>query len=320
MPIARLEIVPLRELWRHEELGFSSWLESNVEVLSEAIGLTLTAVQREKPAGSFQVDLVAEDSDRRRVIIENQLEPTDHDHLGKVLTYLTNLDAKIAIWISSDPRPEHVRAISWLNEVTPGDTAFYLVRLQAYRIGASDPAPLFSVIVAPTAEAKDIGRRKNDLAEGEALRVRFWEQLLSRAKQKGVNHHASIRPYKQSWLGVGAGRAGVAYNYLIQSGQAAIELYIDSPSPEQNKRMFDSLEAQKADIELAFDAPLSWQRLDEARASRIRYVADRRGLREDERNWPAVQDAMIDAMDRFVKALRPRIQAVRLSSPASPDA
>ena len=85
------------------------------------------------PAGNFQVDLIAEDEDGDRVIVENQLEATDHDHLGKLITYLTNLEAKAAIWITTDPRLEHIKAIQWLNESTPGDIDFYLVRLAAYR-------------------------------------------------------------------------------------------------------------------------------------------------------------------------------------------
>jgi hypothetical protein len=111
LSIGKLISVDVRELWKHEERGFSAWLEGNLETLSEAIDISLSDPQRESLAGSFQVDLVAEDENGDRVIVENQLEPTDHEHLGKLLTYLTNIDAKAAIWISSDPRPEHIRAI-----------------------------------------------------------------------------------------------------------------------------------------------------------------------------------------------------------------
>jgi hypothetical protein len=96
---------------------------------SRAIGVSLSDPQREICAGTFQCDLVAEDENGDRVIIENQLESTDHDHLGKLLTYLTNLDAKAAIWITTSPRPEHIRAVQWLNETTPDNIAFFLLRL-----------------------------------------------------------------------------------------------------------------------------------------------------------------------------------------------
>jgi hypothetical protein len=133
--ISRLEAVPLRELWRHEEHDFSAWLHDNIQVLGDALQMQLSEPKKEVSVGSFTVDLVAEEKTLGRVIIENQLAATDHDHLGKLLTYLTNLEAKTAVWITPQPRPEHARAVSWLNETTPDDVAFYLVQVAAYRIG-----------------------------------------------------------------------------------------------------------------------------------------------------------------------------------------
>ena len=312
MPIAKLESVPLRELWKHEEHGFSAWLEHNIEALSETLGISLAEVEREKPVGSFQVDLTAEDNDGNLVIIENQLEATDHDHLGKVLTYLTNLDAKTAIWITSEPRPEHIRAVAWLNEATPADTAFYLVRLAAYRIGGSDPAPLFTVIVAPSPEAKDIGEQKKHLAERHVLRLKFWEQLLARAKEKGVTLHAGRSPSPDNWISAGAGKSGVSFNYVIWlEEKAAVDLEINTGDKDQNKHIFDTLFSRKEKIETDFGGTLLWERLDELRSSRIRFFISKGGLKDNEHNWPTIQDAMIDAMNRLSKALKSHIQALR---------
>jgi hypothetical protein len=302
--IGKLEPVALRDLWKHEERGFSAWLENNLDSLSEAIGVSLSDPQRELKAGGFQVDLVAEDDDGNRVIVENQLEATDHDHLGKLLTYLTNLDAKAAVWITSEPRPEHIRAIQWLNETTPDDIAFYLVRLAAYRIAGSDPAPLFTAIVGPSAEAKTFGKQKKELAERHVLRLRFWEQLLARAKEKGVLLHAQRSPSKDSWISAGAGiRSGLSFNYLIwMSEEAAVEFWIDTGDKDENKRIFDGLHAHKAEVEQSFGAPLSWERLDEKRACRVRYVLRQGGLTDSEEKWPEIQNGMIDTMDRLAKA------------------
>ena len=132
MAIGKLEKVGLRELWKHEERGFSAWLLENLDALSDALGFPLSEPQREVKVGAFEVDLVAEDGKANRVVIENQLEATDHDHLGKILTYVTNLEAKTAVWITKAPRPEHVKAVAWLNETTPDDISFFLVRLDAY--------------------------------------------------------------------------------------------------------------------------------------------------------------------------------------------
>jgi Domain of unknown function (DUF4268) len=307
--IGRLEPVPIRELWKHEERGFSAWLESNLDVLSEAIGVKLSDPQRELLAGDFQCDLVAEDENGSRVIIENQLEPTNHDHLGKVLTHLTNLDAKAAIWISTEPRPEHIRTIQWLNETTPEDIAFYLVRLAAYRIAGNDAvAPLLTVIVGPSAEAKSFGKEKKELAERHILRLRFWEQLLERAKQKGVLLHAQRSPGKDAYISAGAGaQSGLSFNYVIwMTEETAVELYIDTQDKEENKAIFDSLFAKKQEIENSFGMPLQWERLDDKRACRIRYTLKVGGL-TDEAKWQTIQDAMITAMDKFAKAVKPHL-------------
>jgi hypothetical protein len=304
--IGKLEPVPVRELWAHEERGFSAWLETNLDTLSEAIGVTLTDPQRELLAGNFQVDLVAEGENGDRVIVENQLEATDHDHLGKLITYITNLEAKAAIWITTAPRPEHVRAIQWLNETTPDDVAFFLVRLAAYRIAGSDPAPLFTVIVGPSAESKDFGKQKKELAERHVLRLKFWEQLLQRAKERSVLLHAQRSPTKDSWISAGAGlRAGVSFTYVVwMTEESSVELYIDTGDTDENKGIFDGLYARKAEIEQAFGAALSWERLDNKRACRVRSVLREGGL-VDEGKWAVIQDAMITAMDRLAKAVKP---------------
>lgn len=304
--VGKLEAVSLRDLWRHEERGFSAWLEANLGVLSEATGISMEDPERELWAGNFKVDLVAQTESGDRVIVENQLEQTNHDHLGKVLTYLTNLDAKVAIWIASDARPEHVRAIQWLNETTPDDIFFFLVRLSAFRIGDSQPAPLFTVIVGPSAETKGFGKQKKDDAERHLARLRFWEQLLALAKRRGVTVHAQRAPSRDSWLSAGAGvRSGVALTYLIwKTDEAGIELYIDTGTAEENKLIFDRLHVARSAIESAFGSELSWERMDHRRSSRIRKTFASGGI-VDESKWPTIQAEMVDGMSRFVSALRP---------------
>src|SRR3989344_9506428 len=139
--IGKLKKVPLREIWKNEAKDFTTWLSENIDTLNEALEISLTVVEREKSVGDFSLDIVAEDSDSNLVIIENQLEKTDHGHLGQVVTYLSNLGAKMAIWITSNPREEHIKAINWLNESTPDYTSFYIVKVEAVRIGDSAPAP-----------------------------------------------------------------------------------------------------------------------------------------------------------------------------------
>ena len=309
MSIGKLESVKLRELWQHEHRDFSAWLEDNIDALSEVLEISISSAQRGKTVGSFQVDLVAEDNEGNLVIIENQLEKTDHDHLGKVLTYLTNLDAKTAIWITSGPRPEHIRSVAWLNEATPVDIAFYLVQLAAYRIGDSLPAPLFTVIVAPSEEVKEIGGQKKDLAERHKLRKQFWGELLDRAREKGIKVHAGVSPSIHWAISAGAGRAGLSFDYVIWvKEKSSVQLYIDTGDKDQNKQIYDRIYSKKRTVESKFGSPLLWERLDERRASRIRFFINKGGLKEEGVKWGPIQEMMIDSMDRFSRALNPHIK------------
>lgn len=309
MKISRLEAVPLREIWHHEEHDFSTWLYDNIQILGDALKMRFSEPQKEVAVGSFTVDLVAEEEILGRVIIENQLGPTDHDHLGKVLTYLTNLEARTAVWITPQPRPEHTRAVTWLNETTPDDIAFYLVQVAAYKIGDSAPAPLFTIITGPSAEGKGFGRQKKQLAERHVLRLKFWEGLLQRAKDIGVLTHAQRSAGKESWIGGASGRSGLNFNYVVwMDGEAAVELYIDTGDADDNKSIYDSLFAKKAEIECAFGGTLEWERLDERRASRIRYTQSLGGLSAGESEWPKIWDPLIDAMRRLVDALKPHVR------------
>jgi hypothetical protein len=309
MKISRLESVPLRELWRHEEQDFSSWLHENIQVLGDALHMHFSEAQKEVAAGAFTVDLVVEEEIRGRIIIENQLEATDHDHLGKLITYLTNLEAKTAIWITPKPRPEHTRAIAWLNETTPEDVAFYLVQLSAYRIGDSAPAPLFTVITGPSAEGKAFGSEKKRLAERHILRLKFWDGLLERAKTLGVLTHAQRSAGKESWIGGGSGRSGLSFNYVVwMDDEAAAELYIDTGDADANERIFRNLLTKKSQIETAFGEKLDWEPLDDRRACRIRYTQRLGGLSAGESAWPVIWDPLIDAMRRLVDAFKPHIR------------
>ena len=303
--IGKLERVPLREVWKREANDFTTWLEANHDVIEEVVDIGLTGVERERSAGTFNVDLVGEDSSGSPVIIENQLEKSDHDHLGKVLTYLTSLEAKTAIWIVSEPRPEHVKAIAWLNESSPA--SFYLLKAEAVRIGDSPPAPLLTVIVGPSEESREVGDTKKDFAERYALRRRFWTELLKRAGERTALH-GNISPSRQNWISTGAGRAGLNYNYVVRQHDARVELYIDrgKGADEENTALFQQLQLRQEDIESVYGQALDWDRVEGRRACRIAHQVDVGGYR-DEDKWPAIHEAMIDAMIRLEKALSPHI-------------
>ncbi len=303
--IGKIQRVPLRQVTSHEARDFTKWLVEHVDVLNEVLDLTLVDAEREQRAGSFSVDIVAEDeSTGDTVVIENQLEKSNHDHLGKLITYLSNLDAKIAIWIVSEPKPEHITAITWLNESRLAK--FYLLKVEAITIGASEPAFLFTLIVGPSEQSKIIGDTKEENAERYDLRKKFWSKLLGQAKVK-TSLHANITPNKYSWLGTGAGISGVGYNYSVKQHESQVELYIDKDKEdgEENKAIFDQLLKNKAEIERSFGSELVWERLESKRASRIKKVIVSGGFKTGESEWPKIHGELIDSMIRLEKAMKP---------------
>jgi len=307
--IGKLQRVPLREVWKHEALDFTRWLEENTDILNDLLDISLLGAERERSAGTFSVDLVAEDELGGLVIIENQLGKSDHDHLGKIITYLTVMDAKAAIWIVSDPRPEHIQAITWLNE--SGSASFYLLKLEAVRIGDSPPAPLLTLIVGPSLESHEAGESKKEFAERYEIRKRFWTGLLDRAKFT-TRLHANISPSRDNWIAAGSGISGLVFSYVVRQQDSHVELYIDrDKEPLENKRIFDQFARSRDTIEAAFGAPLEWERLDTKRACRIKYEIEIGGYRSDEARWPEIQTAMIDAMVRLERALKPHIAKLR---------
>ncbi len=307
MMIGKIQRVKLREVWKHEALDFTTWLEENIDVLNDALDLSIDSIEREKRAGDFSVDLVGEDNSGQTVIIENQLTKSDHDHLGKLLTYLTALEAKIAIWIVAEPRSEHVKAIAWLNESS--SAAFYLVKVEAIKIEDSPPAPLLTLITGPSEEAVKVGDTKKELAERHIIRKKFWTQLLGRAREK-TQLHAAISPGHAGWVSTSAGLPyGLTLNYYAKKHDVRVELYIDDSrdTGEANKKIFGELEAQKEKIEEVFGEPLKWEALESKRACRISKAIEGGGW-QDEDSWPEVHEKMVDAMIRLEEALRPHLK------------
>ena len=310
--IGKLERVALRKVWENEARDFTQWLQENIDVLNAALDLKLDNANRERAAGDFSIDLVAEDENGHTVVIENQLEKSNHDHLGKLITYLTSMDARAAIWIVSDPRPEHARAITWLNESSGAD--FYMVKVEAVRIENSPAAPLFTLIVGPSEETRAVGQTKKEIAELDNIRKRWWTSLLERSA-KVSKLHSNISPSKVAWISTSSGIRGLNFNYIVFQIESAVELYIDrgKGAEEENKRVFDQLHSSREIIEKDFGAPLTWERLEGKRACRIRFTRDGGGYRSPEEDWGKIQDSTINDMQRLERSLRPHLKQLKVS-------
>lgn len=309
--VGRLSKVDLRIVWMKEAKDFSTWLENNLDILSEQIGFNLSPLEREKSAGAFSADIFAEGPNGDTVVIENQLEKTDHDHLGKLITYLSNLEAKTAIWITSDPRPEHANAVNWLNEISPADTAFFLIKVEAYKIGESEPAPLFTTICAPSEEAKKIGEQRQHLAARHLERLDFWEQLLEKAKLK-TKLHINVSPSKDNWIAAGAGKSGMGWSYSITMNKGSVELYIDrgAEKKDETDKIFEKIYNSREKIESQFGESLVWDKVEGRRICRIKSFCEIGGLKDTEL-WEKIQDDLIDRMVRLEKTLKPLLLAIR---------
>ena len=309
--IGKIERVKLRDVWKHEAFDLTRWLQDNIDVLNEAIDLNISNPEIEKSAGSFKVDIVAEDDSGNPVIIENQLEKSDHDHLGKLITYLVAMGAKTAIWIVSDPRPEHLASISWLNESSSAN--FYLLKLEAIKIGDSSPAPLLTLIVGPSEEGIEVGKAKKEIAERYQIRGKFWTQLLETAKEKS-RLHANKSPNRHNWLGASAGKQGLGFNYSLRKNEAQVELYLDrgKEKEDENIIIFEKLVKEKEAIEESFGDSLEWESLETRRACRIRKIIRGGGYRDAETKWPEIHSSMVDAMIRLERALKPHISKLNI--------
>jgi hypothetical protein len=178
-----LETVDLRQAWAHEAQSFTPWLAENLSRLSSALGIPLELEGQEVSVGSFSADLLARNpQDGSLVLIENQLEQTDHNHLGQILTYLAGLEAQVIVWIASDFRDPHLSAIHWLNDHTVDPLAFFAVQVKAVRIGDSPIAPLFEVVAKPNGWDRklqqQVASQAGELSSLGQFRLAFWNHLL----------------------------------------------------------------------------------------------------------------------------------------------
>lgn len=312
MNIGRLKRIPVRELWKREDKDFTTWLEGEIDHLNEILDIEVTIEASEESVGPFRVDLYGEDNTGNKVIIENQLEKTDHDHLGKVLTYSVNLEAKTAIWITTKPREEHERVVEWLNEVTPDDTRFYLVSLEAIQIeGGEIAAPLFSVVKGPSIEAKAIGQEKKEFARRHQIRLEYWAQFIN-----FMNEHndlcRNLSPSKDHWIGIGLGMSGVSINLVATKAYVRCEVFINKGDQEINKRIFDALQKREESIRnnLELPAPLIWDRMDEKITSRIKYQLDEVNINTLE-DWIKMNEFLKTSAERMVKVFRKEVQLLK---------
>lgn len=325
--LGRLQRVPLREVWSNESTHFTPWLArpENLQLLGETLKLELEVEAQEKGVGPFRADILCKESTSDTwVLIENQLERTDHSHLGQLLTYAAGLNAVVLVWIAERFTDEHRAALDWLNELGNERLRCFGLEIELWRIGESPIAPKFNVVSEPNDWSRTVASVADQVAAGtlsetKQLQLEYWTELAKLISSSG----SPLRPQKplaQNWTNFALGKSGihlaaVASTYNAESGgydeggELRAEVYTDHPT--HSKAYFAALEAEKDAIEAELGEPLNWDGTPGRRASKIffRRAADIRNRRE----WPAQHLWLKNKLEGLYCAFRPRVQMLNVS-------
>lgn len=307
MNLGVLKELDIRTVWKHEQYDFSAWLaeEDNIKLLSDTLHLSLTDIETEKFVGAYRCDIICKDElTGKNVLIENQLEPSNHDHLGKIITYASGLDASIVIWVVQNAREEHSSAIEWLNKHTTDDLSFFLIEIHAYQIGDSKPAPMFKIIEQPNDFAKQVKAiaHSSELSEASACRLEFWNMFNEVIDKQGTpfNKHKASTDHWYN-VAVGSSQCHISIDLVNKMHKIRVSLWIPD-----SKELFDKLSLNKDDIEKELGRQLTWDRLDDKKGSYAYTFIE--GLDFDKKsNYEHLMLQAIEIVVAFRKAFKPFI-------------
>ena len=309
---ASLESQEVREYWEHEAQEFTPWVASEIRAedvseLEDSLGLDLEIIEEEKSVGRYNVDILAEVvDDNRNVVVENQLNPSDHDHLGKSIAYASGVDADIIVWISPRFHDEHRDAIQWLNENSREGVDLFAIRLEVWKIGDSDPAVRLNPVAEPSEWKEKAKRPKGELTETEQLQEEFWTEFRDRIEDRETPLSAR-KPNPQHWYNNPIGKTGFELAFILNSrdNELRAELII-----RDNAEAYRQLIDQSQQIESEFDRELTWHEPEETRAGkeRSRIVVTKSADVTDQDQWDEYLDWMIEHGEQFHDVFYDRIQ------------
>ena len=295
------EITDLRSIWPHEALNFTPWVAENVDLLADAVGLDITVDETESSVGDFNVDIYASETGTdRKIIIENQLEDTDHDHLGKLITYASGKGADVVIWVVKHAREEHKAAVEWLNNHTDDKIGFFLCEIKLFQIGDSQIAPAFTVVERPNDWTKEI-RKTASANSTQQQRLEYWQAFndyaFSDANFSRIFNKR--KPTTDHWMdfSIGSSACHIAVSQIQKRKAVDVELYIND-----DKELFKSLFAHKDEIEKNMEMELEWKELPERKASRI--LIEKTVDLDDRATWPEQFDYIMDTCIKMKRAFK----------------
>ena len=310
--LGRLIKVPLSKFWDDEAGDFTPWLarEENISLLSETIRVELEVEAQERSVGPFRADILCKDTVTDSwVLIENQLERTDHKHLGQLLTYAAGLDAVTVVWIAERFTDEHRAALDWLNEITDERFSFFGLEIELWRIGTSRMAPKFNVVSHPNDWTQTVSRisPNKELTSTNQLYLEYWTGLREiLEKRNGVIR--PVKPLPQNWLGFGVGRSRFLLEATINNREKwiCVDLTLRGSSAKPH---FHLLEKEKADIEEEIGAELEWEKKPGQKQSYISlslYETDP----EDRQDWNMQHQWLCDKLEIFHRVFSLRVKAL----------
>lgn len=295
------EIKDLRKIWPHEALNFTPWVAENVDLLADAVGLEITVDETESSVGDFNVDIYASETGTdRKIIIENQLEDTDHDHLGKLITYASGKSADVIIWVVKHAREEHKAAVEWLNNHTDEKIGFFLCEIKLFRIGDSQIAPSFTVVEKPNDWTKEI-KKTTAANPTQQLRLEYWQEFNEYAFQNDEFSKAfnKKKPSTDHWysLSIGSSACVISILRIQKRNELDVEFYIND-----DKELYGLFFAHKDEIESDMKMALDWRELPDKKASRI--IAAKNVELDNREKWTEQFDWAIDVCLKMKKAFK----------------
>jgi hypothetical protein len=311
--LGRLERVDLRTAWQSEAIDFTPWLAQadNLAILSDTIGRELELEAQERNVGPFRADILCKDVENGQwVLVENQLERTDHGHLGQLLTYAAGLQAVTIVWVAARFTEEHRATLDWLNEITDERFEFFGLEVELWRIGDSAPAPKFNIVSKPNDWSRDVGQaakriETEALTETKQKQLAFWTMFREYLQAEGSSMRAQ-KPLPQHWANFKIGRSGFVLAATLNSrlNRVGVELYINSSDPKAD---FKRLLAQKETVESDYGCDLRWMELPERKGAAIGLYRDGIApLAED--NWVEIAQWLRLNLERFDAVFRKRIR------------
>ena len=274
MNLSKITEIPPRRYWQSESSDFTPWLaeEDNIALLSEAISLDLEVVSREEKIDGGRADLLCvESGTERNVIIENQLEKTDPDHLGRILSYASALNASTIIWIATEFDEQYRATVDWLNRVTGEEFNFFGIEIHLLQIGNSDYAPQFKVAKPNDWQKRVMSSSKvgdNDLSDMKKSQKQYWEEFVSYMKANPSKLFHTQTPAPQHWMNIAIGRSYFYMSVCVSSreNKISVQFWINNENP---KAAFDSLLVHKQQSLTEISADIDWLRLDDRKQSSV---------------------------------------------------